>query len=71
MLEVWKLCRRSSMGAVGHLPEGGGVLEQPAIIMQALEVCNDAEAWVEEFIPRPKERRPDRRDGDRRRRHGH
>lgn len=62
MLEVWKLCRTSSLGTVGHLPEGGGVLEQPAAIMQAIRICDGAAAWCDEFLPKPRPR-PERRRG--------
>lgn len=61
MLEVWRLCRTSSMGTVGHLPEGGGVVDQPAILMEAIRVCDAAAAWCNEFFPRRRPERPARR----------
>lgn len=41
MLEIWGAWRGGGMGA-GHLPFAGGAADQPACVMAALAIMDDA-----------------------------
>jgi hypothetical protein len=43
MVSLWRLFQGSEF-ASGYLPDSGGVMEQPAIMMDAFAVMNHAEA---------------------------
>lgn len=43
MLRVWQWSR-GGFGGPGHLPESGGVLDQPVLMMDALAVMDAAYA---------------------------
>lgn len=50
---MWSLwCRtRGAMGTIGHLPEAGGLLDQHAPTMEALDVITSCVAWLDERFP--------------------
>jgi hypothetical protein len=50
---MWALwCRtRGAMGTLGHLPAAGGLLDQHAPTMQALDVITETMAWLDERFP--------------------
>ena len=39
------------MGGFRHLPDAGGLADQPAWTMDALAICGAAAAWVEKHMP--------------------
>ncbi len=51
---MWSLWGRTrgAWGTLGHLPDGGGVLDQHAPTMEALDVLTGAIAWLDERFPR-------------------
>lgn len=50
---MWSLwCQtRGAMGTIGHLPEGGGVLDQHAPTMEGLGYLSSAVAWLDKRFP--------------------
>jgi len=43
VVRLWSLCR-SPMGGVAHLPDGGGVADQSAWLMDAFAIMSAAES---------------------------
>lgn len=42
MVRLWRLYQGGGMG-IGHLPDSGGTLDQPVIMMQAFALMSDFE----------------------------
>jgi len=42
MINLWRLFQGGGMGG-GHLPDSGGVIDQPAIMMDAFTIMDKAE----------------------------
>lgn len=51
MLRVWTYCRSTGFGGAGHLPNEGGVLDQPIIMLDALAEMTHAESQIQKDFP--------------------
>lgn len=47
MIRLWRLYQGSGFGP-GHLPQRGGVLDQPVIMLEAFDLMSAAEAELKE-----------------------
>lgn len=50
VVDLWLSCRAGD-GGLRHLPERGGVMEQGAWIMDALQICAGTAAWLDKEMP--------------------
>lgn len=46
IVRLWARCR-GGMGGAGHLPEPGGINQQPAWLLAAFRICDDADHEID------------------------
>lgn len=48
MLQLWRMYQGGGMGGVGHLPDVGGTMDQPVVMIEAFNLMSGIEAELRE-----------------------
>ncbi len=48
MLSLWRMYQGGGMGGVGHLPDPGGSMDQPVVMIEAFNLMSNIEAELRE-----------------------